>query len=121
MKTEKATYNYNSKLDIMDIKVNKDYIYKESLHLDVGVYLDFDENLSPVFFEFIDVSKRLNIDKKYLENPNVKVNISIKNGLINLRLVISYVVDNKMVNESFDKNIVNDFNIPDLEKNFALI
>lgn len=121
MKIEKATYNYDDKLDILDIKVNKSYVYKESICLDAGIYLDFDENYSPVFFEFIDASKRLKIDKKHLKNPNVKVSINISNALINFNLCISYYMENEIVNESFNRNIANNYNIPDMEENFALI
>ena len=43
--------------DIANIQVKQDYNYKESVDLDVGVFLDFDENDFPVNLEIISPPK----------------------------------------------------------------
>ena len=87
IKQLKAEYTYEYYLDIVNIKAKKDYTYRESIDFDVGVFLDFDVNDFPVNLEILDASKRMNVDKKFLINPNGNVNININSELIELKVI----------------------------------
>lgn len=77
-------YTYDNKLDIVNIKFKNSYNYNESIDFETGVFLDFDENNFPVNLEILSISKRLGTCKEYLNNPDVKVNISIMDDTIKL-------------------------------------
>ena len=79
-----AEYTYEPELDIVNIKVLKEYDYQESVDLDVGVFLDFDKNYFPVNLEILSASKRLNVEKDSLINSAGDVNIIIHSDLIKL-------------------------------------
>ena len=109
-----VNYSYDCDEDVVFIQVKDKYQFKESIRLDVGVYLDIDVNYNPVCFEIIDASKRMGINKELLINPKLKVHISVKNGLIEVTTVLNQ-------NNIFNKNVVNNFNIPDVETELAII
>ena len=114
-----AEYTYDMDLDIVNIKVKKDYVYRESVDLDGGVFLDFDVNDFPVNLEILSASKRLNIDKNLLLNPNGEVIIIVDSDLI--KLEVNFVIDNKThVLQYFDKHNEN-LKISDIGACFALV
>lgn len=108
----KVDYAYDYELDVLNIHVPDAVGYKESARLDVGIYLDFDENSNPSNLEIVDASGILGVSKEYLKNPQCKVEISINKDLINVRMILSY---NENVENVFDKNIINEFNIPEMD------
>lgn len=112
-----AKYDYDYRLDLVNIEIDKDYIHGMSVYLDVGVYLDFDENCLPVNLEIVDAAGRLGIEKEYLVNPDGQVNIVISDELIKVEVIF----DIKKQNECLQLNVVNNFNIPNTETNFALV
>lgn len=114
-----AEYDYDYDLDIVNIKVKQDYVYEESVDLDSGVFLDFDRNYFPVNLEILSVSKRLDVEKEFLINPDGDVNITISSDLINLNVVFRN--DGKEhVLKYFDKHVEN-LKITDSETIFALV
>ena len=61
-------YMYDETADILGIKVTRDFIYHETIELDEGLLLDFDENNIPTALEIHDASKRLNVPKDSLND-----------------------------------------------------
>lgn len=114
-----AEYSYDFDLDIVNIKVKQQYVYRESVDLDVGVFLDFDENDFPVNFEILSASKRLNIEKKLLINPSGNVKIVINSDLIELDVNFIIGSENHFLHY-FDKHVEN-LKIMDTETSFALV
>ena len=114
-----AEYTYEQDLDIVNIKVKKEYTYRESIDFDAGVFLDFDENDFPVNLEIIDASKRMNIDKEFLIKPSGNVNIHIYSNLIELKVQFKNNGENHVL-EYQDKHDAN-LRITDSETHLALV
>lgn len=114
-----ADYIYDYDLDIANIKIKEEYKYKESVDLDTGVFLDFDKNNFPVYLEILSASKRLNVEKEFLINPNGAVKITINYDLIKLEVCFENEYE-KHVLEYSNKHQEN-LKINDLEATFALV
>ena len=114
-----AKYEYNYDLDIVNIKVKKDYIYEESVDLETGVFLDFDKNYFPVNLEILSVSKRLNVDKEFLINPEGNVTIVVDCDLIELDVIFKNNDEQYVLNYS-DKHGEN-LKLTDCQTSFALV
>lgn len=119
LKRMDAKYEYDSELDIIDIKVKQKYKYKESIDLDVGAYLDFDESYFPVSLEILDASKRINVEKEFFNAPDGNVVIIIKDDLVKVDV---YFNNNNQKHALYfsNKHFENQV-IPNLETDFALI
>ncbi|WP_409200765.1 hypothetical protein [Methanobrevibacter sp. DSM 116169] len=114
--TLKATYEYDNKFDIMDIGAEGEFKYKKTIEIDNSVYIDFDENNVPFALEMFNASRIFNIRKQDLHNPkHIDMNITIKDGIIYLKITYIYETHNASVIEEVDKKVINDYNISDME------
>jgi len=114
-----AEYTYDYDFDIVNIKVKKEYKYDESVDLETGVLLDFNENKFPVNLEILSASKKLDVEKDFLINPSGDVNILIESNMIKLEVCFKneneeYVMEYSNIH---DEN----FKINDIEAKFALV
>ena len=50
-------YKYDSSVDVLAVKVKRDFTYNETIEMDEGVLLDFDVNNVPISLEILDASK----------------------------------------------------------------
>ncbi|WP_405265027.1 DUF2283 domain-containing protein [Methanobrevibacter sp.] len=66
IKEYNAEYTYDSNLDVINIEVKHDIPHKETIELEFGVFLDFNQNDLPINIEIISASKIINADKKNL-------------------------------------------------------
>lgn len=114
-----AKYEYNYDLDIVNIKAKKDYIYEEYVDLETGVFLDFDKNYFPVNLEILSISKRLNVDKEFLINPEGNVTIVVDCDLIKLNVIFKNN-DEQYVLNYCDKHGEN-LKLTDCQTSFALV
>ena len=114
-----AEYTYDYDLDIVNIKVKQEYAYDESVDLETGVFLDFDENKFPVNLEILSVSKRINVDKEFLINPNGDVKIIIDSDLINLEVCFKNNNEEHLL--KYSNRHEENLKINDLETTFALV
>lgn len=112
-----AEYSYDYRLDLANIEVQHDYNHKKSIYLDVGVYLDLDENDFPVNLEIVDVAGRMGIDKDCFVNPDGQVNITITKDIIKVEVIFKFKKDM----EYLQLDAVNNLNIPNTEINLALV
>ena len=114
-----AEYDYDFDLDIVNIKVKQDYVYDESVDLDDGVFLDFDNKHFPVNLEIISISKRLNVDKEFLVNQCGNVTILVNDDLIELNVIFKNGDESYVLNYS-DKHSEN-LKLTDSQTSFALV
>ena len=112
-----AEYTYDYRLDLVNIEVKHNYVHKMSVYLDVGIYLDFDENYNPVNLEIVDVAGRLGVDKNCFLNPDGDVIITVTNAIINVEVIFKF----KKEVEHLQLNAVNNLDIPNTEINLALV
>ena len=114
-----AEYTYDYELDIINIKVKQEYNYDESVDLETGVFLDFNENQSPVNLEILSVSKRLNVDKEFLINPDGDVKIVIDSDLITLDVYFKNDSEEHVL--KYSNRHEENFKITDCKTEFALV
>ena len=112
-----AEYTYDYRLDLANIEVKHDYNHKKSIYLDVGIYLDLDEDDTPVNLEIVDVAGRMGIDKDCFIDPEGQVNITITEDIINVEVIFKF----KKESEYLQLNTINSLNIPNTEINLALV
>lgn len=117
IKSLEAKYDYDSRVDVVNIEVTKDYKYEISVDLEVGVFLHFDKNYFPVGLEIIDASKKMDVDKNFLMSPSGNVGIVIKDDIIN----VDVTFENNDENGLLQLNTVGESFIPDVETGFALV
>ena len=114
-----AEYDYDFDLDIVNIKVKQDYVYDESVDLDDGVFLDFDNNHFPVNLEILSISKRLNVDKEFLVNPEGNVTILVNDDLIELNVIFNNDGERYVLNYSDNHN--ENLKLTNCQTSFALV
>lgn len=117
IKELEAEYTYDSRLDVVRIEAKQEYTYKESIDLEVGVYLDFDENYFPVNLEIIDASKRIGVDKEFLTDPSGNVRITITKD----QITVNVIFENNDENGFLNLNTFGEEYIPNIETSFALV
>ncbi|MDL2271180.1 DUF2283 domain-containing protein [Methanobrevibacter sp. OttesenSCG-928-I08] len=115
MESYELNYNYDYKYDLLDMTIKDNFKFKESVELDDGVILDFDENNRPISLEIISASKVLSTDKKNLINPTIEMFINVSDEKIHVEVIFAYELHNKSADISIEKDIVNDYNIPAME------
>ena len=114
-----AEYTYDYDLDIVNIRVKNEYIYSESVDLDIGILLDFDVNDFPVNLEILSASKRLNVDKKLLINPDGEVKIIIHSDLIELE--VNFLIGNQNYRLQYCNQHLENLKIADTQTSFAIV
>ena len=75
-------YLYEDDVDIVNIKIKRDYEYHESIDFNTTLILDLDKNYFPSYLEILFASKQLNVEKEFLKDPEVTAYISIKDYVI---------------------------------------
>lgn len=115
----KYSYSYDFDLDIVNVQVKLEYVYRESIDLDVGVFLDFDENDFPVNLEILSASKRLGIEKELLINPDDNVKIIISSDLIELD--VNFLINDKNYTLRYSDRHCENLKIADTKTSFALV
>ena len=116
-KRYEAEYTYDYDLDVVNIEIKQDYIHKKSIDLDVGVFLDFDDNCMPVNLEIVSASKIVDVEKDLLVNPDGDVVIVIDDNLIEVEVIFRFKNDE----ESIQITTLNDLGFPNSQTNFALV
>lgn len=115
----KYMYDYSS--DVFGVKVKNDFIYHETVELEVGVLLDFDKNDVPVSLEIMDASKRFNIPKSSLNDLKFfNMTVVVDNKFITINVVIGVLIhnnENKQILESFT---VNKYGIPNITADLTI-
>jgi uncharacterized protein YuzE len=113
-------YMYDKTSDILGIKVTRDFIYSETIELDEGLLLDFDENNIPTALEIHDASKRLNVPKNSLNELlffHMMVIVDAKS--ININAIFGILVHEKENQQELESFTSNNYNIPNIEANLV--
>lgn len=111
---------YDESADILGIKVTRDFTYNETVELDEGLLLDFDEDNVPTALEIHDASKILNVPPNSLNDIiffNMKVIVDAKS--ISINAIFGVLVHNKENKQELESFTCNNYNIPDMEANLV--
>ena len=109
-------YRYDETADILGIKVIRDFKYHETIELDEGLLLDFDENNLPTALEMLDASKRLDVPPKSLNDIiffNMKVIVDAKS--ISINAIFGILISKKENKRKLVSFTANKHNIPDIK------
>ena len=113
-------YMYDESADILGFKVTRDFTYHETIELDEGLLLDFDEDNVPTALEIHDASKRLNVPKNSLNELvffHMKVTVDTKSICINA--IFGVLIHNKENKQELESFTSNNYNIPNMEANLV--
>ena len=109
-------YMYDESADILGIKATRDFTYHETIELDEGLLLDFDEDNVPTALEIHDASKRLNVPKNSLNELiffHMKVIVDAKS--ISINAIFGVLIHNKENKQELESFTSNNYNIPNME------
>ena len=112
-----AEYTYDSNLDVINIEVKQNIPHKETIELEFGVFMDFNQNDLPINLEIISASKLINADKKSLCNPNGNVTVIVGSDVIEVNVLFKFEDGDELVNFK----VLNDLPFSVSETNLALI
>lgn len=113
-------YMYDESADILGIKATRDFAYHETIELDEGLLLDFDEDNVPTALEIHDASKRLNVPKNSLNELvffHMKVTVDTKS--ISINAIFGVLIHNKENKQELESFTSNNYNIPNMEANLV--
>lgn len=109
-------YMYDESADILGIKATRDFTYHETIELDEGLLLDFDEDNVPTALEIHDASKRLNVPKNSLNELiffHMKVIVDAKS--ISINAIFGVLIQNNENKQELESFTSNNYNIPNME------
>ncbi len=113
---------YDSKADILGIKVNHDFSYEETVEMDDGLLLDFDINNVPVSLEVLDASKRFDLSKESLNNiVCFKMDVCVDEKTISINAKIGVLINNVENEQFFKSHAINYGNFPNTSVQLALV
>lgn len=118
-KSYKVKSMYDSHTDVLAFQIKNDYEYSESIELDNGILLDFDNNYIPVSLEILDASKKLNVPKYSLHKVNLNMEINIDKNIISVKAIFEVNIHEKKQSTNFNLSNNNFNHIPDI--NISLI
>lgn len=109
-------YKYDSSVDVLAVKVKKDFIYGRTVEMDEGVLLDFDGDNVPISLEILDASKRFKVPKYSLRNLfSFNMDVCVNEDSIKIDVTVGVLIHNKQA-DSILKSLVNNYaNIPSME------
>ncbi|MDR2544582.1 MAG: DUF2283 domain-containing protein [Methanobrevibacter sp.] len=119
-KTLQIESMYDHHFDVLGIRVVGGYKYKESIELEEGIILDFDENNVPVALEILDASKVFKIPEKYyLTNRAISMNICVSKEIIAVHLKVLVDIHDKKETMPLDLSTINDIDAPIMNTKLA--
>ncbi|WP_406534728.1 DUF2283 domain-containing protein [Methanobrevibacter sp.] len=114
-KTFKAETDYDYDLDIYSITSCEDFDFKRSLEIEEGIILDFDINDIPISIEILDISERLNLNKKQVQSSNAHMKVKSSKDILEVCITFYVKIQEREISETIDSKIVNSYNIPEME------
>ena len=111
----KVTTEYEESLDIYTITVDEVFEFGKSLEVEDGVILDFDKNNIPISIEILDISKRLDIEKKEVASSTIDMKIVCTGELLEISIVFVYMVHDEKFEKTIDSKLINTFEVPQIE------
>lgn len=100
----KFSYLYDLSFDLVDFSKEDEFKFKQSVRLDEGIFLDFDDEDNPVSLEMIGASKIFGVHKRQLENSRMELNIKIDMHRIKTEITVSFLTgqSERRVSVSYD-------------------
>lgn len=113
-------YMYDESADILGIKATRNFTYHETIELDVGLLLDFDEDNVPTALEIHDASKRLNVPKNSLnELIFFQMKVTVDTKFISINAIFGVLIKDKENKQELESFTSNNYNIPNMEANLV--
>lgn len=110
---------YEHHFDTLAIRVTHSYKYKESVELEEGIILDFDEENVPVALEILNASKILKVPKYSLNNPKqdmeINMQVMVNETTIILKALFEIRVHNNPQKYEVESFTSNNSQIPNLK------
>ena len=117
-----VNYNYDFINDILLFEVKHDFDYKETIEMDDGILLDFDNCNIPVSIYILSASKKLNVPKESLRNlVYFNMNIVITSKIISINANICLDTRNNINNQNIKHITSNNYNIPAMETELVVV
>lgn len=114
-------YEYDSQADALFIEKKSEYEHNQSIEIDTGIIMDFDEKNNPAALEILDASKILNTSKfNLIRDLQGVFTIKITEKTISLEAKFKVKVHNKEQNRPLNPKTINEFNIPESEVELAI-
>lgn len=114
-------YMYDCSSDILGIKVKRDFKYSQTIEMDSGILLDFDEDNVPTALEILDASKRLNVPKESLKNILfLNMKISINEESIKLNAIFGLIIHKNKEEPILESLTQNYSNFPSMETELVI-
>ncbi|MCL2115917.1 MAG: DUF2283 domain-containing protein [Methanobrevibacter sp.] len=114
---------YEHHFDTLAIRVTHPYKYKESVELEEGIILDFDEENIPVALEILNASKILRVPKYSLNDPmsNMGINMQVRvnETTIILKALFEISIHNNAQKYEVESFTSNNSQIPNLNAELA--
>ena len=113
-------YKYDSSVDVLAVKVKRDFTYNETIEMDGGVLLDFDVDNVPISLEILDASKRFHVPKYSLRNLfSFNMSVCVDDDCIKIDVTIGVLIHNKQEDSVLSSLVNNYANIPNMETAFV--
>jgi uncharacterized protein YuzE len=114
---------YEHHFDTLAIRITEPYKYKESVELEEGVILDFNDDNVPVALEILNASKVLNVPKYSLNNPmqnmSIRLEVDVNEKTIILNATFEVRIHNNEQTYSVESFTSNNSHIPNLNAELA--
>lgn len=110
---------YDAKTDVLFLKIDTPYSYKESVELADNVILDFGEDNIPVALEILDASKYFHVKPFSLRNFNFEMAIDVEKDSIHLEASFMFLVHQKKEEIPVNLHTANDMELPSTQTNYA--
>lgn len=119
---KEAICYYDMSSDILGIKVNHAFTYRETIEMDDELLLDFDIDNVPVSLEILDASKRFNLPNESLNDiVCFKMDVFVDEKSISINAQIGVLIDD-IENEQFFKSHTSNYsNFPNTSVKLALV
>ena len=116
MNQNELEYKYDETSDILGVKVTREFKYNETIELDEGLLLDFDENNIPTALEIHDASEKLSVPKQCLNNMKfINIEIIIDEKSISINAIFDILIYNKENKQKLESFTSNKYDFPNME------
>ena len=120
--SQDVIYRYDFSSDTFAIKVNRNFMYDETIEMDEGILLDFDVDNVPTSLEILDASKRFNLPKDCFNNVSCfKMDVYVNKNFISINATIGVIIEDIEKEQIFKSFTGNYSNLPEMSTHLALV
>ena len=107
------SYNYDSEVDALALRVKEDYTYEVSLEVNPNLIIDVSTDKKIMAFEILDAKHYFEIDGEYLDKADFIITVTVNDDVIKSEFILitmdnqtrkAYRVSSKHINEEYVEN-----------------